>query len=265
MFSRVPACLPILDCRLARRNAGRALMLVGLNPDASRSKWLNSLAAGNCAADRGASALAEDRSNRQAEPPAPRRPEAHWAAAWAPPSREAPGATLLGGTLFGGKMPGGIAPGAVLPGTVGGGTPLRDTSLWNRRRRKRVLGIRSLRHRSLRHDGSGRNIWISAAAQFIGPAHQLFRRHDQLRLQLEVDHPMITQLGGHQVLADEVDAWQIPPRCRHRLQNRQRFIAILDQPNLSRAVIGKIVRDRRRADFVVIDKQPRPGRISAHR
>ena len=136
----------------------------------------------------------------------------------------------------------------------------RPSSRWHRTSRDSARGQGLLSRR--RHCPGA--LRIAAASQFVGPAHQLFGRHDHLRLHLEVEHAMIAHLDRDQVLADKVDARQIPPRSRKRLQDRQRFVAILDQPDFPRAVIDEVVRDRGRANFIIVDKNPCPRRIRPH-
>ena len=103
----------------------------------------------------------------------------------------------------------------------------------------------------------------SATPQGLRPAHQLIRRHHRLRLQLEIQSPLVVELARHQVLADEVQRRDLVPRRTQRLGYVQRFIAVLDQADVAVAVIDKRRRDGRNADLIVVHVGQRPGRIAA--
>jgi len=92
---------------------------------------------------------------------------------------------------------------------------------------------------------------------------KLLCRHNFLRFHFKVEHPFIANLCRPKVIAHEVERWYLVPWRRDGLLDRQGFKTILHQLELSGSVISERCRDRRKADFLIIDINQCPRRIAA--
>ena len=113
--------------------------------------------------------------------------------------------------------------------------------------------------------GDARRRRVYAAAKLFGPRKQLVGGNDHLRLQLEVQEPLVPDLAGHKVLRYEIQRHILVPRRRYRLHHGQRLVAVFDQADFARAVIDKAGGNGRDPDFVIVHVDQCPGRIAANR
>ncbi len=114
-----------------------------------------------------------------------------------------------------------------------------------------------------RHRRSSRRGYV-AAAQAFSAGKKLIGRHDHLRLQLVIQNPLIADFAGNKIFGDKINRRIFIPGGGDRLHDSQCFVAVFYQPNLPRAVISKIGRNGRGADFVIVHINQCARRIAAN-
>lgn len=103
---------------------------------------------------------------------------------------------------------------------------------------------------------------LSVVSQILAALDDLFGWADNHRLELIAQQTRVMDLVHRQVVAKEVQHRILIPRSGNRLQHGERFIPVLNELKLARAVESEVGRHRGRSDLVVVDLNEGTRRIT---
>jgi hypothetical protein len=146
----------------------------------------------------------------------------------------------------------------------------RDKTTWRRHGNRWASGdhARCALHRKWRHRNFARRrkhgARHRATAKFFAASNDLFRREHHLWFEIEADGSIVSNFVEGEVVAEEVERRDLPPRSGNRLIDGERFVARLHEADFARAIVSEVHRARSGADTLIVDKHHRAGRIATN-